>query len=494
MPRVLSRTGRSLSFGSKLPRSEHVPSLPFFPTSTVYSARHPAGLLHPASGHGVRHVSGLLPVRCPKARGGRLAFPGGATPFGAFPFATGRHASPRADSLSSLFLASGLESARVATFGLGALPRSLDLRALLRSEVRCEPAGVAAGGLPDAPLGLVPGGFVNAVNPATVPKSGGRLAPLRSEDRAGTGQGFRVLPRLARGRVDLASGVWPDWLGPEGSYREGLAASPKRSGATFDLLPGREAFVPARLRSEDRRRLGASGSGRFGSPCPRVRPSEEGFLCGFGQPRCRFPSADRRSRVPKGAVIPFRGLHGPPEGGSLARQTAGGAPHGVPVQAWALLPFPKEGLLGRGPVPLASGFRRAPRPLARGEVQTRRHRTSSTCDASFRGPEGPVGRSLRLFRADARVLVSGTEVSEFPMSPKRRRDALPGGERRGSSPGRRRNAEVTNRSSQPSWLLDPKVCQPRPLAARLTSAAEAVLVGRAIPCGVGRSPPRWGMR
>lgn len=221
----------------------------------------------------------------------------------------------------------------------------------------------------------------------------------------------------------------------------------RRGAGRPSTSPGREAFVPARLRSEDRWRLGASGSGRFGSPRPRVRPSEEGFLCGFGQPRCRFPSADRRSRVPKGAVIPFRGLHGPPEGGSLARQTAGGAPHGVPVQAWALLPFPKEGLLGRSPGPLASGFRRAPRPLARGEVQTSRHRTSSTCDASFRGPEGPVGRSLRLFRADARVLVSGTEVSEFPMSPKRRRDVLPSGEQRGSSPGRRRSAEVTNRSS-----------------------------------------------
>jgi hypothetical protein len=36
-------------------------------------------------------------------------------------------------------------SARVATVGSGAFPRSLDLRALLRCEVRCELAGVAAG-------------------------------------------------------------------------------------------------------------------------------------------------------------------------------------------------------------------------------------------------------------------------------------------------------------------------------------------------------------
>jgi hypothetical protein len=69
MPRVLSWTSRGPSFGPKLPNSGRVPPLPFFPTTAVYSARHPAGLLHPASGHGVRQVSGLLPALCPKAWG-----------------------------------------------------------------------------------------------------------------------------------------------------------------------------------------------------------------------------------------------------------------------------------------------------------------------------------------------------------------------------------------------------------------------------------------
>jgi len=46
------------SFGSNQPRSELVPPLPFLPASTVFSARQPAGLLHPAADHGVRHVSG----------------------------------------------------------------------------------------------------------------------------------------------------------------------------------------------------------------------------------------------------------------------------------------------------------------------------------------------------------------------------------------------------------------------------------------------------
>jgi hypothetical protein len=45
------------TFGSDLPRSELVPPLPFLPASTVFSARRPAGLLHPAADTGVRHVS-----------------------------------------------------------------------------------------------------------------------------------------------------------------------------------------------------------------------------------------------------------------------------------------------------------------------------------------------------------------------------------------------------------------------------------------------------
>ena len=49
--------GPKPSIGPKLPRSGHVPPLSFHPTPTVYSAQHLAGLLHPATGHGVRHVS-----------------------------------------------------------------------------------------------------------------------------------------------------------------------------------------------------------------------------------------------------------------------------------------------------------------------------------------------------------------------------------------------------------------------------------------------------
>jgi len=48
-----------VGFGSRLPRLELVPPLPFLPASTVYSKRYFAGLLHPAADYGVHHVSGL---------------------------------------------------------------------------------------------------------------------------------------------------------------------------------------------------------------------------------------------------------------------------------------------------------------------------------------------------------------------------------------------------------------------------------------------------
>jgi hypothetical protein len=57
--RVLSRSsllGRS-SFGPRLPHLVLGPPLPFLTTSAACPAHRPAGLLHPATGHGVRHVS-----------------------------------------------------------------------------------------------------------------------------------------------------------------------------------------------------------------------------------------------------------------------------------------------------------------------------------------------------------------------------------------------------------------------------------------------------
>jgi len=75
--------------GSPLARGCHtsklVPSLSFLPTSTVYSAHHPAGLLHPASGRGVRCVSSPVRMR-PEDHLLAIPFPAAhITPFRAFP-------------------------------------------------------------------------------------------------------------------------------------------------------------------------------------------------------------------------------------------------------------------------------------------------------------------------------------------------------------------------------------------------------------------------
>lgn len=45
------------SFATDLPQSAVVPPMSFLTTTAVYSAPRPAGLLHPAPGHGVRLVS-----------------------------------------------------------------------------------------------------------------------------------------------------------------------------------------------------------------------------------------------------------------------------------------------------------------------------------------------------------------------------------------------------------------------------------------------------
>lgn len=84
--RVHSRPSRSPTFGTGLLHPALVPPLSFHPTATVYSAMRRASLLHLATGHGVRRVSGrrLTPP----------AFPDGAVPFGAFSFLTAVPMSP----------------------------------------------------------------------------------------------------------------------------------------------------------------------------------------------------------------------------------------------------------------------------------------------------------------------------------------------------------------------------------------------------------------
>jgi hypothetical protein len=79
--------GRGAVIGPELPPSGLVPPLPFLPASTVYSALHVSGLLHPETDHGVRHVSGFrvrdgfLPRPSP-ARAGSGAGPARSPPGG----------------------------------------------------------------------------------------------------------------------------------------------------------------------------------------------------------------------------------------------------------------------------------------------------------------------------------------------------------------------------------------------------------------------------
>jgi hypothetical protein len=96
----------------------------------------PAGLLHPATGHGVRHISSSLLWLHPKMLPLLRAFPNGAYTLRSFSLRDSRSASPRP-----------LPSRCCARFPLSAPPckhgfvvrfrRTLSLRALLHREIRC---------------------------------------------------------------------------------------------------------------------------------------------------------------------------------------------------------------------------------------------------------------------------------------------------------------------------------------------------------------------
>jgi hypothetical protein len=126
------------AFGPELPHSERVPSLPFLTTTTAYSTRHRAGLLHPAAGHGVRHVSVGTDID-PKALEG-TAIPNGAHPSKLFPPQqpllrhTAEADSPKVYALSPL---PALRSVRSRCRGHAGTRRRLGLRALLHCRVRC---------------------------------------------------------------------------------------------------------------------------------------------------------------------------------------------------------------------------------------------------------------------------------------------------------------------------------------------------------------------
>lgn len=158
---VHTRLGRRPDFGSGLPRPEHVPFLPFLPASTVSSAegrsedpplRRPAGLLHPATGHGVHHVSDSLtrPLGRASTRRSRTRRSGGNLPRGAHP---SKLSPPRQPStmpsprvvLSDSVAFTGWRAlspfrAMLATVSPRCAAQLADLRAFFRRGVRCKRA------------------------------------------------------------------------------------------------------------------------------------------------------------------------------------------------------------------------------------------------------------------------------------------------------------------------------------------------------------------
>jgi hypothetical protein len=158
MCRVLSKhaSRKRCAIGARLPSLTHGPSSPFLTTSTVFSASHPAGLLHPAAGCGVRHVSEPHRWRAPMH-----------APVFAFRSALSQWRL----TLRSVSLDNSTCHVTATDFPLdvpvrivhfrptqapcsSSLRRPANLRALLRCRVRCRLLDVSVQKLPDTPMGF----------------------------------------------------------------------------------------------------------------------------------------------------------------------------------------------------------------------------------------------------------------------------------------------------------------------------------------------------
>lgn len=159
---VLSKDSfrRRSPLGTKLPRFALGPPSLFLTTSTVYPASHRAGLFRPATGHGVRHVSGGRRlalgavandcIHCLRA-GHRSLW---RQTLRSFPLDSSSCRVTATDALPSLSSASALPPDDACAEAWLYLCGRVDLRALFRCRVRCEHSGANAAVLPDAPLGF----------------------------------------------------------------------------------------------------------------------------------------------------------------------------------------------------------------------------------------------------------------------------------------------------------------------------------------------------
>jgi hypothetical protein len=183
--------GRS-PFGTRSPVLVRGPPLPFLTTSTVCTAHHPAGLLHPATGHGVRRVSvcssDLSCQRVATLCGSRLGSRPHATPYPSklFPL---QQLLPCHHSRCPLAVANGSRSSscRVATTGWRSIPRQPDLRALFHCRVRCRVLALPPDRGPMLPWASSPGVCVSLRVPPglrRMPLPGPPALPLRSRESA----------------------------------------------------------------------------------------------------------------------------------------------------------------------------------------------------------------------------------------------------------------------------------------------------------------------
>lgn len=161
-------------------RACSAPAVP--PGSDGFLHAGPAGLLHPATGHEVRHISSSLLGPSPKKEPPHRAFPNGAYTLRSFSLRDSRSASPRPFPSRCSSSSSAPLPRRASTTVSLRFQGALSLRALLHRKVRCV-SRCCHRNLLDAPLGLAPSGVMNGAQ-LRVPEGSQRLgARCRSEDR-----------------------------------------------------------------------------------------------------------------------------------------------------------------------------------------------------------------------------------------------------------------------------------------------------------------------
>jgi hypothetical protein len=139
-----------------LPHCQHVPPLPYFPTSTVCSSLGPAGLLHPASDHGVRSVLSRIANVVRQRQSSDPPLERGSLPFEAFPSVAGVVPSPHHKMRSPTPLPlSSLDSAGFAVQREAELPMVPRPQGFDPPQSPLPPRPIAETSWPDAPLGFL---------------------------------------------------------------------------------------------------------------------------------------------------------------------------------------------------------------------------------------------------------------------------------------------------------------------------------------------------